>query len=61
MPTAPTISQPESRPRIGIIAMSPIPDDPRVRRQGDAFWRLDGRWSGLASPAADPIERSGRL
>lgn len=38
---------PQRRPAIGIIALSQIPDDPRVRRQGDAFSRAGWNVVGI--------------
>ena len=41
-----------NRPRVCILALSAIADDPRVRRQGDAFAR--GGWDvvGVGLPGA---------
>jgi glycosyltransferase involved in cell wall biosynthesis len=44
------------RPVIGIVSISPIADDPRVRRQGDAFYDIgwDVRAFGQAGRAEKP-------
>lgn len=44
------------KPVVGIVSMSPIADDPRVRRQGDTFHEFgwDVRGFGLQSRVSDP-------
>lgn len=44
------------RPRIGLLSLSAIPDDPRVRRQGDLFYRngFDVIAWGLPNWRSDP-------
>lgn len=39
-------------PTIGIVALSAIADDPRVRRQGDAFFRAGWNVIGIGLPGA---------
>src|SRR6516162_10903492 len=43
------------RPRICIISMSAIADDPRVRRQGDAFARAGWEVVGVGLPGAQSM------
>lgn len=39
------------RPAVGIVSMSPIADDPRVRRQGDAFHELGWEVKAFGLPS----------
>jgi glycosyltransferase involved in cell wall biosynthesis len=61
MPQERRAPQQKSRPRIGLLALTPIPDDPRVRRQGDAFvnagWQVQGFGlsGGVSAPTNWPI------
>lgn len=52
------MQDPSRPPSIGIVAASPIPDDPRVRRQVEAFraagWQVHA--FGLAGARANPLQ-----
>jgi glycosyltransferase involved in cell wall biosynthesis len=49
---APDTARPDRRPRICVLALSPIADDPRVRRQAEAFHRAGWQVIAVGLPGA---------
>ena len=50
--SASRLNSPMKKPKIVILSLSRIPDDPRVRRQGDAFTRQGWDVTGVGLPGA---------